>query len=296
MSSLAKIKKVDFKTNLEFFRTANSLTNGKNTSKVMGKYSLDVVFVATEKDFPILRFATQHAIRVTTSFKTRNVFLVVPDESVRLAVEMIGDTDSIHVIPESGIVSRDILDNLRVAVGGRANWVYQQLLKVEFIRKSKNPYCLVIDADTILLNPRPWVDKNMKISLTPTDEANSDYHHFLNSIGVISRPPTVSFVPHHMFYDVQSFNILVESIDFVDSKSILLAIDRHADKSSSSPISIDYELYGQWMVSKNPSKVNLIKWSNLGISRSKAKIILNSTLFTRFIAIFYNSISFHDYS
>lgn len=296
VSLIAEFKKVDFKTNLEFFRESNSLTNGKNSSQVVNDFALDVVFVATEKDFPILKFAIQHAIRVTSSFKTRNVYLVVPDESVTVAVEMIGDKDCIFVIPESEIVSRDILDDLRVAVGGRANWVYQQLLKVEFIRKSKNPYCLVIDADTILLNPRPWVDKNMKISLTPTDEANSDYHLFLNSIGVISQPPTVSFVPHHMFYDVQSFNILVESIDFVDAKSILLTIDRHADKASSSPISIDYELYGQWMVSKNPSKVNLIKWSNLGISRSQARTILNSTLLTRFIAIFYNSISFHDYS
>lgn len=296
VSSIAEFKKVDFKTNLEFFRESNSLSNGKNSSKVVDNFALDVVFVATEKDFPILEFATQHAIRVTSSFKTRKVFIVVPDESVRVATRMFRDKDCLFVIPESEIVSRDILGDLRVTFGERANWVYQQLLKIEFIRKSKSPYCLVIDADTILLNPRPWVDKNLKISLTPTDEENSDYHLFLKSIGVISGPPIVSFVPHHMFYEVQSFRVLIEGINFVDAKSILLAIDRHAIKSSSSPISIDYELYGQWMVSENPSKVNLIKWSNLGISRSKAKTILNSTLLTRIISFFYNSISFHDYS
>lgn len=296
VTAVAKFKRVSLRTNLEFFRAANSLPNGKKSSMVTEDFSLNVVFVATEKDFPILKFAIQHAIRATSSFENRNLFIVVPDESVSVAVELIDEKDCASVIPESEIVSRKILDDLRVVVGGRANWIYQQLLKVEFIRTSKSHYCLVIDADTILLNPRPWVDRDGKISLTPTDEANSDYHHFLRSIEAISLPPTVSFVPHHMFYEVRSFNVLVESINFVDARSILSAIEMHADKLSASPISIDYELYGQWMVSKNPSKVNLIKWSNLGISRSKAEKVLNSRIFTRFIAIFYNSISFHDYS
>lgn len=296
VSSLAELKNVDFKTNLEFFQKSNSLANGKYDSKIMSNFALDVVFVATEKDFPILKFATQHAIRVTSSFQSRKVFIVVPDESAKMAFEWIDGNDCIFVVPESEIVSRNILDELRIIFGTRANWIYQQLLKVEFVRKSNNPYCLVIDADTILLNPRPWVDKDMKVSLMPTDEETTEYHLFLRSIGVISQTPTVSFVPHHMFYEVKSFKRLVESIGFMDPKSILLAINRHTDKSSASPISIDYELYGQWMLAKNRSKVNLIKWSNLGISRSKAKTILNSTLFTRFIAVFYNSVSFHDYS
>jgi hypothetical protein len=235
-------------------------------------------------------------MRVTSSFQSRNVFIVVPDESIRLAVELIGVKDCISVIPESAIVSREILENLRVSFGARANWVYQQLLKVEFIRKSTNPFCLVIDADTILLNPRQWIDPDKRIGLTPTDEENSDYHEFLNSIGVISQSPKVSFVPHHMFYDVERFKSLVESIGFINPTKMLEVIDKHIDKSSASPISIDYELYGQWMFAENRPYVNLIKWSNLGISRSRSKAILGSRVLTRFIAIFYNSISFHDYS
>jgi hypothetical protein len=260
------------------------------------KLTLDVVFVATEKDFLILQFAIQHAMRVTSSFQSRNVFIVVPDESIEVAIELIRGKDCISVIPESEVVSREILDLLRVSFGARANWIYQQLLKVEFIRNSTNPYCLVIDADTILLNSRQWIDANKRTGLTPTDEANSEYHQFLYSIGVLTESPTVSFVPHHMFYDVERFKRLVESIGFTNPASMLSVIDKHVDKTSASPISIDYELYGQWMLTENRPHVNLIKWSNLGISRSRAKMILSSRLLTRFIAIFYNSISFHDYS
>jgi hypothetical protein len=296
VSSLAELKKADFKTNLEFFRKSNSLANGKYDSNIVRNFSLDVVFVATEKDFQILKFATQHAMRVTSSFKSRNLFIVVPDESLGFAVKLIGDKECMSIIPESEIVSREILEILRVSYGARANWIYQQLLKVEFIRKSTNPYCLVIDADTILLNPRQWIDANKRTGLTPTDEAISEYHQFLYSIGVISQSPTVSFVPHHMFYDVEKFKNLVEGIGFINPATMLLMIDKHVDKSSASPISIDYELYGQWMLTENRPYINLIKWSNLGIARSKAKVILNSRIFTRFIAIFYNSISFHDYS
>jgi hypothetical protein len=170
------------------------------------------------------------------------------------------------------------------------------LLKVEFIRNSSSSYCLIVDADTILLNPRPWIDESLRIGLTPTDELVLDYHQFLISIGVISEPPIVSFVPHHMFYDVESFKCLMGGIGFHDPISILETMDKHIDKSSASPLSIDYELYGQWMLAKKPDEINLIKWSNLGISRSRAERILNSNVLIRFLGIFYNSISFHDYS
>jgi hypothetical protein len=185
---------------------------------------------------------------------------------------------------------------LKDSFGSRANWIYQQLLKVEFISRSVNHYCLIVDADTILLKPRLWLDQDWKIGLTPTDEENPDYHQFLMVMEVISHSPTTSFVPHHMFYDVESFRLLMSTIGFHDPKSVVALIDKNMNKLSASPVSIDYELYGQWMLTQNPNKVNLIKWSNIGVPKSKAAMILKRRIFLSFIGIFYNSISFHDYS
>ena len=62
------------------------------------------------------------------------------------------------------------------------------------------------------------------------------------------------------------------------------------------PVSIDYELFGQWVASHHPEKVVLMKWANLAIPRRKSSKILASKFRLSILRIFYNSISFHDYS
>ena len=272
---IAKYRNINFQTNLDFFQESNSFPNGRIRRNLNNNVDADVVFVATEKDFPVLIHAIRNAIRVTRNFNTANIFIVVPDESVSTAQEMYSAEGRICVIPESKIVSRDILTSLRDTFGIRANWIYQQLLKVEFIRQSDEPYCLIIDADTVLLKSRSWLDSNSRIGITPTDESNPDYHSFLRSIGVISENPSVSFVPHHMFYDVEDFKTLTQSIGFNTPESTVLELEKHINKSSASPLSIDYELYGQWMYSQNPDKANFIKWANIGIRRKHANRVLN---------------------
>lgn len=294
--ALAKLKQVNIKTNFEYFQVSNSVRNGILKLNNHKNVRLDIAFVATEKDFSILKHSITNVLRVTKGFQSASVSIVIPDRSMEKAIQLLGDNFGVNLIPESQIVGYDILNDLKASFGSRANWIYQQLLKVEFISRSVNHYCLIVDADTILLKPRLWLDQDWKIGLTPTDEENPDYHQFLMVMEVISHSPTTSFVPHHMFYGVESFRLLMSTIGFHDPKSVVALIDKNMNKLSASPVSIDYELYGQWMLTQNPNNVNLIKWSNIGVPRSKAAMILKHRIFLSFIGIFYNSISFHDYS
>jgi hypothetical protein len=70
----------------------------------------------------------------------------------------------------------------------------------------------------------------------------------------------------------------------------------HADKNSFSPLCVDYELYGQFMMENHPEKIQLEKWSNLGIPAKYFDFFNSRKYASKILGIFYDSISFHSWS
>jgi hypothetical protein len=253
-------------------------------------------FVATKKDFSILQHSVIFAKNSVHDFDVQAIGIIVPDEVIDEARNLFKASEEFFIIPESTILNRNVFKKLYPRFGGRSNWIYQQLLKVSLIRNAKTKYCLIVDADTLLISPRLWIDRSNRLGLTPTDEFNSDYSDFISKLDPESKPPNNSFVPHHMCFDVDLFCRMLKEYEIDSCDELIHKIMTESNQESTSPVSIDYELFGQWVASHHPEKVVLMKWANLAIPRQKSSKILASKIRLSLLRIFYNSISFHDYS
>jgi hypothetical protein len=257
---------------------------------------LSIYFVATKKDFSILQHSVIFAKKSVSNFDLQTVGIIVPDEVIDEARNLFEESEEFMIVAESTILKRDVFETLNPRFGSRSNWIYQQLLKVSLIRNAKTKYCLIVDADTLLISPRLWIDRSDRLGLTPTDESNGDYSDFISKLEPESKPPNNSFVPHHMCFDVDLFCRMLKEYEINTFDELIHKILSESNQESASPVSIDYELFGQWVASHYPEKVVLMKWANLAIPRGKSSKILASKFRMSILRIFYNSISFHDYS
>ena len=283
-------------TNVDFFKTSNSVQNRRFLRNLAGFGSMSIYFVATKKDFLILKHSVMFAKKSVINVDLQIIGIIVPDEVIEEARNLFNESDELTIIAESTILKRDVFEKINPRFGSRSNWIYQQLLKVFLIRDAKTKYCLIIDADTLLISPRLWIDRSGCLGLTPTDESNRDYSDFIAKLELENKPPSNSFVPHHMCFDVELYGRMLKEYKINTPDELIDKILIESNHESASPVSIDYELFGQWVTSHHPERVVLMKWANLAIPRSKSSRILASKFRISILRIFYNSISFHDYS
>lgn len=296
LTSLLNSRGKALQTNLAFYKFTNSISNRSRITKSPRKMSVSIYFVATDKDFDILPMAVACARKSVPHFDLSTCGAIVPDSAIDAAKTLFNGDASISIISEDSILNKEILGPIKLVFKGRTNWIYQQLLKISLVQNCASDYCLIVDADTLLLSPRNWVDQYSRIGIMPTDEYNPDYFEFLTRLQVIDSPPKSTFIPHHMFYDVGLFRIMLDEIGLSNMPNFINAITTFSNKESASPISIDYDLFGQWISNNRPNNVVKMKWSNLSLPKRVFHKVVSIKYAILFLSLFYNSLSFHDYS
>jgi hypothetical protein len=286
--------------NLEFrprqFKSANLIEQGGKTSSGY-EASVEIYMLASEKDVECLDITIPFAYRSVSGLAISRLVLVVPDSIVEKIEHILGGLSiDFQVRPESSVVSYSDLVTIRNHFGERAGWVYQQTLKLALLQNSVATYALIVDSDTVLLNPREWVKADASIALTPTEEFNDAYFLFLENLGSLIVPPETSFVPHHMFYEISAFQTLTLQLKMDNTARIIEKIKEHSDISSPSPFSLDYEMYAQWSLAVLNPRIRLIRWSNISVSRSKLHFFRKHPRLLRLSGLFYNSLSFHSWN
>jgi hypothetical protein len=179
---------------------------------------------------------------------------------------------------------------------GRYTWVLQQLLKVIAVSGSEAEAVLVVDADTILLRKRKWFNESGQQLLQPSEEFNSEYYSFLAQFGISKIPPEFSLVSHHMIIQPRILKRAVSELGVKDVQEIPQVLKTDLIIRSESPVCVDYELYGQYMLNFRREDVFLEQWANIGISVRYMETICNSRLLILLLKPFYNSVSFHSWS
>ncbi len=256
---------------------------------------LELLFVVSQKDFYILPFAIESAIAKLDNFKINDVSIITPSKHInelkslnRILPEMIS------IYADEDFISFGDLSQLRIQYENRAGWYIQQILKLEFIRKSLSDAVLVIDADTILTKQRNWINQDGVQVLLLSEEYNAPYYDAIKKLGI--TPNTgYSFIAHQMLYQPKLVLDMFNKLEWPDSTAICSHITSNYDMSLQSPISLDYELYAQYLLADHHSKVRIQKWSNLGISRDNFE---NPSDIKRFIdgsSEKYASLSFHSW-
>jgi hypothetical protein len=167
-------------------------------------------------------------------------------------------------------------------------WFVQQLLKLEFARKSNSGGVLVLDSETMLLRPRSFLSSSNVQLLIPSYEFHKPYEdHYRRAFGtrvgrsLVSR---LSFVSHHQ---VLQPSIIREM--FPSQASLIEWLELGDPLSFSSPVS-EYHTYGRYLVDRHPTRFVL------GSFRNKAEKFDPRIDYPRLLGKQFNSISFHAYA
>jgi hypothetical protein len=255
-----------------------------------------ILFVATSKDFVLLPEAIKNAINSMEDFDIKEVKVYVPDSDIGLARALIPEVFSslIEVRSENHFFNFKLLsDYFSKTFPGRGNWCCQQILKLYSVLNCQTKFALVVDADTMLLRKRPWVNADGNTILMPSLEYHLPYYLFLRLLGLEIRTPLLSFVPHHMAYRVATLKDILTKFSLSNLDDYKSNLTSYANPEKISPFCIDYELYGQSEYGTRGAKTNLVRWANLGINIRFFLLLQKYPSLWRMTRYFFNSISVH---
>jgi hypothetical protein len=167
----------------------------------------------------------------------------------------------------------------------RIGWIIQQAIKLKVAISSEEVATLVLDADTVLLRPKVWLDSTCTQILSFSTEYNQIYKiHQRKMFGRNTYP--LGFVTHHQLMIRDS---LTKMFGFNGERIINWIM--LADCQAGSPVS-EYDTYGEWMLMNEPNKIAFSKWNNLGVVFDPGQISFDE-LSEKFAA--FDSVSNHSY-
>jgi hypothetical protein len=291
--SIVKPRSKKIEIDYRMLRKVNQLSISKQKSVLRDCRAL---FVVTNKDFATLPLAIKYLSR-TTGIELHLIDVVTPEKFLEECkrILILNELPSCNILGENSVIDSSTLHTLREKSGDRFGWIYQQLLKVHFCSVSNEKFTLICDADTILLNSRSWTTHSASV-LLPSTEFNPEYYSFLNRAFGLCQEPAYSFVSHHMLINNSKFRNFLNSKHISTISDLVRLVENNADFNNPSMISIDYELFAQFMFEQNRSEVQLEKWSNINLPASYFKLFGRSHLFRRFLTWNYQSVSFHSWS
>lgn len=261
--------------------------------------SIQIIIVATDKDFPLLPNVVSGVYKCCRLFLIESIDFVVPTNCLehKTLKKLKNQYSSIRIIDEAQVLEVDGIKSIfsRRFVG-RENWCLQQFLKYYSVLDASTEFVLVVDADTILLKNLPWLTREGKFLQTPTMEYQVQYYKLLVALGILEELPKFSFVPHHLFYSTFDFRELHYLLGSPSALELAHRIESISDDSTSSPFCIDYELYAQYMFKHKRDKVELIRWANCNISRASFSKLKEFPGFLSLMGILFNSISVHSWN
>ncbi len=151
---------------------------------------------------------------------------------------------------------------------GRRAWVLQQALKWTASLRSPAPGVVVLDADTVLIRSRTWLNNEQQVVL-PVHEMHKPYErHFEAVFGArTSGRAEVSHVAHHALFQPsivrQIFLEVAESVD----EGIAKWIRGVVPSDGASPLS-EYHTYAAWLEDRRPGVAVRARWANVPCPRA----------------------------
>ena len=232
-----------------------SLSLPSNPLSAQNLPTINVAIPCHEKDFHNLEKVIEGA-RAEVLNPIGKFLLITPESWVPHLCLRFSDCE---VLSDESILNVHLIQAINKFVPvERRGWIVQQILKFLVVIKSDVSATLVIDADTVLVQPRVWLDEQGNQILCIAEEYHLSYkYHQGRFLGL--EPILFSFVTHHQLMKGDSVRMLFGG----ENHSILKWLS-DADFSENSAIS-EYDTYGEWMLTEQRQKVQFAKWNNLEI-------------------------------
>lgn len=267
----------------------NALLDSKNPPKII------VAIVVASKDFHLIKSCIEFAIKNSLN-PVSKVSIVTPHkdrENCLEIVKVLEISTPIEVISEEVLISEEDRSKIRTFFGNKYGWIIQQLLKISFVKEQNSSGVLIVDADTLVLEPTLWLDRHFKQLLLVSNEFHKPYYQFLIKIGLIPKNPQYTFVTHHMVLQPMYLESILNKICGGSISKLIDLIISLADRKNSSPVCVEYELYGQGMFEFFSESIVLSRFCNLPL-----KYEGNAFVSENFVEVYagkYKSISLHSY-
>ena len=229
---------------------------------------LDVVIPCHEKDIPNLNKAISGIKRYGKNI--RNIIVV---SSVKL-------TTKAKYFPESNFpfTKQDLLRHIPLSkkkfVRNRIGWIYQQLIKLYAysVIPGLSENILILDADTIFLNPVSFIDPETKAGLF---NIGSEYHYpyFSHAKSLLPNFKKVydkySGICHHMVFQKPVLDHLFSLVENTHQKPFWKAFCEKIGPFMPRSIPVfspcsEYEIYFNFaMQNSNQFKIRKLRWDNV---------------------------------
>jgi Family of unknown function (DUF6492) len=152
----------------------------------------------------------------------------------------------------------------------RINWCYQQLLKLyaSFVIPDLSPNVLVLDADTIFLNPVCFLDDNGGGLYAPGFSNHWVYYEHANRCltGLHRIFPEYSGIAHHMLFQLSILKDLFFSIEQQHQKPLWQVFCFETDPKyiKEPPFASEYEIYFNFAFARTDQvHIRLLKWTDV---------------------------------
>lgn len=245
--------------------------------------------VCHPKDFEILQIAIAQAIKHSQNPINEVVLVTTKDGYAELSSRY----PQYDVRSEDEVLTGDTISNLKKIVpSDRFGWVLQQIIKFSITLRAKNSSTLILDADTILVQSRTFINSQSVQALAYSYEYHQPYSaHFSKFFQLDLDNKGHSFVTHHQLMQKK---IVAEM--FGENGENLEAWAKAADYNVFSPLS-EYHCYGEFLVRFYPKKYKIMRWGNLPISLLSFNQIATGGSVSKVEHQFkdWNSISAHSY-
>lgn len=247
---------------------------------------IDVLIPAIRKDLQTLPYVVQ-AVRRHSIHPIGEVVIVAPrDEAILAACHAHGwkFVDENTVLP---ITKRDIV--YRSKRWERSGWLFQQLLKLSGDRLVRAEHFLVIDADTVLIQPHKFLSGGRTNFYTRSWSQPEYFRTYKKLMGRAASAPR-SLVTHYMLLEKSKLRELKRAIEARHGKSWYRAIIDSIDRTKQFGFS-EYETYGNFVYSRYPGSVRLLPAMNRALH---SRVDSMTTRRYKRLAAKYRSVSFHE--
>lgn len=232
------------------------------------QFPIDVIIPCAEKDLRTLELCIDG---IKTYGKNVNRIIIVSSKKLSDNAEWFDEAQ--YPFSKYDIIFQVFKDHDKTVAyltskNNRSGWVYQQLLKLyaPFVIPDLSPYVLVLDADTIFLNPVEFINDQGEILYNPGTEYNPAYfQHGKRLIPSFRKVyPHYSGISHHMIFHYETLCQLFSLVEKYHQKEFWKAfcelIDHH--HLLGSPVS-EYELYFNFIFSSSSDvKIRQLQWTD----------------------------------
>ena len=256
---------------------------------------INLLIVVEKKDFELLPLSLGQLLQNSLN-KISKVSIVTPFSQIKECEELLHPFRKkvmITFYSEDEVVNSKVREKIRNEFSDRYGWVLQQFATVAFIQNEKysdSEPILALDADTCLTRPTAFINSKNEQILFTTTEFHQPYYDLIKKLSNDLCEERLSFIGHHMVYQPTMFRIIFNLLDIDTMEKLINFVLENYDKSTLSPICVEYEIYAQWMVKNNRKNVEILKFTNISVPRES---FLTDPDFGKFSN--FESISLHSY-